>query len=124
MKRLWRMKDRSALKNLAVVPASGDDGATALMRDAIRVKDEDGDRDVSALDDAQLDAAAPRGGAAMEVRRVHYSETKLFKLSEAIASVIDGYGLVGFEPLDIHDQNMMVKLTQKIDNAMGNLFFA
>ena len=117
MKRLWRMKDRGTLRNLATVP-SGNPNAVPVMTDRIRERDTHGEVVSSVV---ELSAAPPLQSA---VRQVHYSETKLYKLSEAIASVIDSYGLVGFEPLDIHDQSMMTKLTQKIDNAMGNLFFA
>lgn len=51
-----------------------------------------------------------------------YRQSRLFRLTEATLGVVEGFGMVGFEPLAVTDQRLMVQLTQKIDNAMGNLF--
>lgn len=45
-----------------------------------------------------------------------------FHLAEQVLEVVEGYGLVGFEPLNVQSSDMMFTLTQKIDHAMG--FFA
>ena len=45
--------------------------------------------------------------------------SKLYRLTEAIMDVVDGYGMVDFVPLAIEDRDMMLQLTQLIDHAMG-----
>ncbi|ORC87641.1 cytoplasmic protein [Trypanosoma theileri] len=44
----------------------------------------------------------------------------LYHYSKSVMDVIDGYGLVGFQPLDVQSQDMMLRLTQQIDEAVGN----
>lgn len=47
---------------------------------------------------------------------------KLYKYAKAVMDVIEGFGLVGFTPLDVQSEQMMLQLTQQIDNAVGNFF--
>ncbi|KAG8348112.1 hypothetical protein TRVL_01062 [Trypanosoma vivax] len=45
---------------------------------------------------------------------------RLYSYSRAVMDVIDGYGLAGFQPLDVQSQEMMLRLTQQIDECIGN----
>ncbi|EKF38711.1 hypothetical protein MOQ_001079 [Trypanosoma cruzi marinkellei] len=45
---------------------------------------------------------------------------RLYHYSKAVMDVVDGYGLVGYQPLDVQSQDMMLRLTQQIDEAIGN----
>ena len=45
----------------------------------------------------------------------------LLTMSKTIMEVVDGYGIVGFVPLDVQSQDMMLELVQRVDNALGNL---
>lgn len=45
---------------------------------------------------------------------------RVYKFAKALMGVVEGYGLVGYQPLDIQSSEMMLQLTQEIDNAMGN----
>jgi GTPase SAR1 family protein len=47
---------------------------------------------------------------------------KFAKLSEAIAEVVDDYGLVNFEVLAVEDKKSMIALLSVIDRANGYLF--
>ncbi|CAD2215880.1 cytoplasmic protein [Angomonas deanei] len=44
----------------------------------------------------------------------------LYKHTKALMGVVEGYGIVGFLPLAIQSENMMLKVTREIDGALGN----
>lgn len=44
----------------------------------------------------------------------------LLRMSRTILDVIDGFGIVGFVPLDVQSQELMMQVVQRVDNAMGN----
>ncbi|KPI85050.1 hypothetical protein ABL78_5888 [Leptomonas seymouri] len=47
---------------------------------------------------------------------------RMYRYTRLLMEVVEGYGMVGFVPLDVQNQEMMLRLTQEVDNAMGNLF--
>ncbi|CAJ1013936.1 putative Conserved hypothetical ATP binding protein [Leishmania utingensis] len=47
---------------------------------------------------------------------------RVYRYTRLLMDVVEGYGLVGYVPLDVQHQEMMLRLTQEVDNAMGNLF--
>jgi GPN-loop GTPase len=47
---------------------------------------------------------------------------RIYRYTRMLLDVVAGYGMVGFVPLDVQNQDMMLRLTQEVDNAMGNLF--
>lgn len=75
--------------------------------------------------DTHLRRASPEGAAdaaAFEALDLERDGSRSYKYSKALMGVVEDYGLVGYTPLDIQDQEMMLHLTQEIDNAMGNFF--
>ncbi|CCW64101.1 unnamed protein product [Phytomonas sp. EM1] len=46
----------------------------------------------------------------------------MYEYTKALMGVVEGYGLVGYLPLDVQNSDMMLRLTQEIDNAVGNFF--
>ncbi|KAL7709933.1 Conserved hypothetical ATP binding protein [Lotmaria passim] len=47
---------------------------------------------------------------------------RIYRYTRLLMDVVEGYGMVGFVPLDVQNQEMMLRLTQEIDNAVGNFF--
>ncbi|KAG5502101.1 hypothetical protein GH5_05046 [Leishmania sp. Ghana 2012 LV757] len=47
---------------------------------------------------------------------------RVYRYTRLLMDVVEGYGLVGYVPLDVNSQEMMLRLTQEVDNAMGNFF--
>ncbi|KAG5501807.1 hypothetical protein JKF63_04076 [Porcisia hertigi] len=47
---------------------------------------------------------------------------RVYRYTRLLMDVVEGYGLVGYVPLDVQSQEMMLRLTQEVDNAMGNFF--
>ncbi|CCW70206.1 unnamed protein product [Phytomonas sp. Hart1] len=50
------------------------------------------------------------------------NQGRLYEYTKALMSVVEGYGLVGYLPLDVQNSDMMLRVTQEIDNAVGNFF--
>lgn len=67
-----------------------------------------------------LDSADRAEDAALERIDLRRDGGRLYAYTRAMMEVIDGYGLVGYVPLDVQSQDMMLRLTQEIDNAVGN----
>ena len=62
-------------------------------------------------------SSASDGG---ESSGVHYSTSKLFRLSKALLAVIEGYGsLVGFVPLDVESAELMRAVAVRVDGCVG-----
>lgn len=54
-------------------------------------------------------------------RRFEFSGTEKMKhMALSVLNVVEGYGVVGYLPLDVQSQNDMLLLTTTIDNALGN----
>lgn len=68
----------------------------------------------------KLTAADAKADHAIDHINLQTDGGRIYHYSKALMSIIDGYGIVGFVPLDIQSQDMMLKLTQQIDNAVGN----
>ncbi|AYU79647.1 Conserved hypothetical ATP binding protein [Leishmania donovani] len=47
---------------------------------------------------------------------------RVYRYTRLLMDVVEGYGLVGYVPLDVQNQEMMLRLTQEVDNAIGNFF--
>ncbi|GET89408.1 hypothetical protein, conserved [Leishmania tarentolae] len=47
---------------------------------------------------------------------------RVYRYTRLLMDVVEGYGLVGYVPLDVQSQEMMLRLTQEVDNAIGNFF--
>ncbi|KAK7201172.1 putative ATP binding protein [Novymonas esmeraldas] len=47
---------------------------------------------------------------------------RVYRYTRLLMDVVEGYGLVGYVPLDVQSQEMMLRLTQEVDNALGNFF--
>ncbi|KPA86764.1 hypothetical protein ABB37_00835 [Leptomonas pyrrhocoris] len=47
---------------------------------------------------------------------------RIYRYTRLLMDVVEGYGMVGFLPLDVQSQEMMLRLTQEVDNAAGNFF--
>lgn len=47
---------------------------------------------------------------------------RIYHYTRLLMEVISDYSLVGFQPLDVQNETMMLHATQEIDNAMGNFF--
>lgn len=45
---------------------------------------------------------------------------RIYHYTKALMGVIEGYGLVGYIPLDVQSQDMMLRVAQEVDNAVGN----
>ncbi|CAG9576326.1 conserved hypothetical protein [Leishmania major strain Friedlin] len=45
---------------------------------------------------------------------------RVYRYTRLLMDVVEGYGLVGYVPLDVQNQEMMLRLTQEVDNAIGN----
>lgn len=67
-----------------------------------------------------LSAADAEADRALDHINLQTEGGRIYHYSRALMSIIDGYGIVGFVPLDVQSQEMMLKLTQQIDNAIGN----
>jgi len=50
------------------------------------------------------------------------SDSRFFKLNEVISELIEDFGLVSFQPLNIQDKEDMNKLLRNIDKANGYIF--
>ncbi|RNF09467.1 cytoplasmic protein [Trypanosoma rangeli] len=61
-----------------------------------------------------------RDDAEVEAIDLQRDGGRLYHYSKTVMDVVDGYGLVGFQPLDVQSQDMMLRLTQQIDEALGN----
>lgn len=47
---------------------------------------------------------------------------RTYRYTRLLMDVVEGYGMVGFVRLDVQQQEMMLRLTQEVDNAVGNFF--
>ncbi|KEG11567.1 cytoplasmic protein [Trypanosoma grayi] len=63
---------------------------------------------------------AARDDAEVEAIDLQKDGGQLYHYSKAVMDVVDGYGLVGFQQLDVQSEDMMLRLTQQIDEAVGN----
>lgn len=69
----------------------------------------------------QLDPQDRAEDAALEVVDLEKQGGRLYTFTKSLMEVIDGYGMLSYVPLDVQSQEMMLHLTQEIDNAVGNL---
>ncbi|RHW71570.1 Conserved hypothetical ATP binding protein [Trypanosoma brucei equiperdum] len=72
------------------------------------------------LDARDEPSAAARDDMEVEAIDLEKDGGHLYRYSKAVMEVVDGYGLIGFLPLDVQSQDMMMRLTQQIDDCIGN----
>lgn len=68
-----------------------------------------------------LDSEDRKAEEALDHVDLEKSGGRIYRYSKALLDVVDGYGLVGFVPLDVQSQSLMLTLTQQVDNAIGLL---
>lgn len=45
---------------------------------------------------------------------------RVYKYTKTLMNVVEGYGVLGFLPLNVQSQEMMLRVTREMDNAVGN----
>ncbi len=69
--------------------------------------------------DEERRASAVHGGRASSVPPSSDRGTKMRGLCRAVLDVVDGFGLVGFEALDVQNEPLMRRVCDRIDMAAG-----
>eukprot|EP00796_Vickermania_ingenoplastis_P009183 gene9183-6460_t len=68
---------------------------------------------------AALDAQDKKADEALEAINLEKDGGRMYRYTKALLDVVDGYGIVGYVPLDVQSQELMLAVTQQVDNAIG-----
>ena len=74
----------------------------------------------SVAKESQAGETDRKAGSSSEIGVRSKSTDQWFQFSCSVLEVVDGYGLVSFEPLDVQDETSMVELMRKVDRAVGH----
>lgn len=76
----------------------------------------------SAYPTPRLTAAEREEDARLAQMSLEKEGGRIYRYTRLLLDVVEGYNMVGYVPLDVQNQEMMLRLTQEVDNAMGNFF--